>query len=268
VIPEKSRVAVVVAHPAHILTIGGLIQRYQPGILVCNSSESSNAGPQKKIVQAGLALLGIRDSPAFLDIDEPEAYGWAHARNWSPFTRIRDSIARWLTAVQPDVVLGDAFECANYQHDVVRLMLDSALQRSQSKMGTVTNYEFPLVCRTVCHPESVQYQMFPSGNIERLQLTSEEIARKEQLIHWAWPQSEFIAEVAPMFPPLDSEPIRKVAPDRDYTQVPEGLLKHYDRRGQEMVAQGIHKRPIRFEKHFLPLVKAMGMSTSTESKVA
>jgi len=257
---EFSNVAIVVSHPAHLLTVAGLIQRHHPAILASSSADSSDAGNQARIIKAGLMQLGCQTAPSFLDVDEREAYQWAHVGHWAPFLKIRERLLEWIYEVRPDVVLGDAFECSNYMHDVGRLLLDSALHEYRKEQPQVRNFEFPLVCRPTSEPDKLRFQFFPSGELEEFILTESEAARKLEIIEWALPQSEFIRNVAPLFPPIHIEPLRAIPWDRDYTKIPEGVEKHYDARGVEMVNSGTYDKPIRFEEHFVPLVKEITMA--------
>lgn len=256
---EFSSVAIVVSHPAHLLTVAGLIQRCRPKILACSGSDSSDAGKQAKIMQAGLEQIGCLAPPSFFDIDDHEAYKWVHAGDWVPFFQIRERILQWIREASPDVVLGDAFECSNYMHDVIRALLDSALREYRNDHPTVRNFEFPLACRTVEEPSRLRFQFFPSGVVEEFALTEAEVARKQALALWALPQSEFIREIAPQFPPINIEPLRAIPWNRDYSKVPEGVEKHYDRRGLELVEKGLYSSPILFEKHFIPLIRELGL---------
>jgi hypothetical protein len=255
------KAAIVVAHPVHLLTVAGLIQRYRPHVLIwTNSAIEGKAAPE--LVEKALAFLGLDGLATMLGIEESESYQWAYAGAIAPFARIRDDMLDWLRRVRPDMVFGDAFELSNFQHDVGRAALDAALREYRRQHASVENYEFPLSCRTEDDLSKLRYQVFPHGEHEVFRLNDAELKRKEQAIRWAWSLSNFIAQVAPQFPPIHEEPYRAVPWDRDYTVPPRGLKRHYDDDGRERVRRGALAQCILFEQHFVPIVRGLGVGSS------
>src|SRR5262245_31134809 len=240
------RVAVFVAHPAHLLTVAGLIQRYQPHVLIWTEpTVDGKAAPA--VVRAGLDLLGLTPRTVCLDVSESRSYRWAYEGAVGPFEGLRDRILDWLRDVQPDAVLGDAFELSNFQHDVGRALLDAALRVYRVQEPTVRNYEFPLSCRTAADLDQMRYQAFPQGPHETFCLSEQERRRKEEVLGWAASMSDFIATVAPLFPRIDEEPYRPVPWYRDYASPPPGLERHYDDYGRMLARRGALAQPILFE---------------------
>ena len=74
---------------------------------------------------------------------------------------------------------------------------------------------------------------------------------------WASTQDAFIAKVCKFMPNMRHEPYRAVPPERSYHVPPPGLKKHYDDRGHEEVHLGRYKHPILFDRHFVPLARAV-----------
>jgi hypothetical protein len=252
---ETKRVAFVVSHAAHLLTVVGMALRWRPYVLLLTSSATGVGARQGDLIRTGLAKIGLRDRAHGLAIDEAQSYREALAGNFAFHMSATSRILDWIKEVRPEAVFGDAFELTNYQHDVGRLLLDAAIKRSRQEGLDVTNYEFPLCFRPAQDRARLQFGVFPSGHYEQFRLSREEIASKVQIVDWATRLDKFIAYAAPLFPGPEIERYRKVPSDRDYSVPPPNLARHYDDRGREEVAAGRYTQAISFERHFAPLVR-------------
>lgn len=249
----NGRVAVIVAHPAHLLTITGLLLRWRPQVLALYR-EGAGHGP---VVRATLDALELGDRYTNFAVSEPQSFGCALAGDFGFHAALGARVADWVRAVRPDAVLGDAYEASNFHHDVGRVLIDAAVR------GTgVANFEFPLSCRGAEPGEPLRYGTFPFGPFRALQLTAEEAHLKRRLVDTVCRASAFVANVAPQFASPDAECYRPVPDDRDYTAPPPGLALYYDERGREVVSAGLHARAVTFGDHFVPLVRALGASAA------
>jgi hypothetical protein len=247
---DNRRCAVVVAHAAHLLTVVGMLLRWRPHVLVLNRAGVGPGVEQPRLVREGLALLGLADQATEFGIVETESYPRALVHDFDYFLKIGDRIAAWLDAVEPEVVLGDAFELSNFQHDVGRFLLDRAL-RGRS----VLNFEFPLSYQP--SSGSLLFGTLPAGPFEQLRLSAAEAALKREVVERAAAADPFVANVRAYFPSLETETYREVGAARDYTRPPADVERYYDRRGREEVAAGKYENAISFDEHFVPLVRAL-----------
>jgi hypothetical protein len=249
-----SDVALVVAHPAHAIMVAGMVQRYKPNILILGKSAA-----QESIVRHALALIGMEGKATFLEFADSESYARLLAGDFDFHVALGKQISNWLLSICPRVVIGDAFELSNFQHDLGRALLDNALRSHRLKFKHVQNYEFPICCRSEEGTGKLCFQRFPFGEYETFRLTASEVTNKRTLGLLASQHDDFIASVCPMIPDIQIEPYRSVPWDRDYTTPPPGLKKHYDDRGREEVSAGRYAKPILFDEHFVPLVRALGL---------
>lgn len=251
------RTAFVVAHPAHLLTVCGMLIRWRPHVLILNRTSQGPGAGQVELVQRGLQMLGVGDRTTCLDIDEPESYRCALAGDYGFHTRPIPKMVDWLVRVQPDRVLGDAFEMSNFQHDIGCVQLHAALGLYEQAQATnVPHYEFPLSCRESYAGAPLKFGVFVGTPGETFELSAEEIALKRQLVEWAAIHDPFIADVAPKFEThAGIERLRRVPNDRDYARPVPGLALHYDQRGRQEVANGRYSTAISFEKHFVPIAR-------------
>ena len=258
---DGERVAVVVSHPAHLLTVAGMLQRWRPHVLLLYRAVVGAGAGQEDAVRAALEPLGVADRLASFAISETESFDRALAGDFGFHADIGTRVGDWLRAARPDTVLGDAYEAYNFHHDVTRLFLDNALRRNRA----VANYEFPLSCRLDEPGAPVRYGAFAFGAARALTLSADERAAKRELIASVGRIDPFVADVARLFANPDVESFREVPAGRDYTVPPPGLARYYDERGRELVSAGLYPRAITFREHFVPLVQALGMSTPAKA---
>ena len=257
------RLGLVVAHPAHILTVFGMVLRYRPKILLLTHAYAGNGFGQANLIQRCFELCGIEDCTTDLEMDEAESYRRAIAYDFGYHENIIASIRDWLDITRPNSVLGDAFELSNYQHDVGRLLLDHALASFPSSGPPIANYEFPLSVQADGDGQELQYGRFLSGEFEEFTLTEEEFHLKQRAVQLASQLDSFVGQVASVFPSLGKECFRPVSPNRDYSVVPTNTARYYDGRGVQEIATGKYKTLITFEKHFCPLVEYLALSPCT-----
>lgn len=250
-------VAVVVSHPAHLLTVAGMLQRWRPHVLVLYRAVVGGGVGQENVVRAALEPLGLTDRFTSFAVSETESFDRALAGDFGYHASIGDRVFAWLRAARPDVVLGDAYEAYNFHHDVTRVLIDAAVGRARARGRAVANYEFPLSCRPNQPGAPVRYGEFPVGAFRDVRLSAEEVAAKRAVTATAGGVDPFVAGVAPLFARPEVEAYRAVPPDRDYTAPPPGLALYYDERGREVVGAGLYKRAITFRDHFVPLVRAL-----------
>lgn len=253
------RVAFVVSHPAHLLTVLGMVLRWRPRILMLIEAPTGPGAGQEDLVREGLELAGLDDHCDALRFDKDESYRRALAGDHGYHLEIGARIQEWIREVKPDAVLGDAYEASNFQHDIGRLLLDEAL-RFNATLLSGGNFEFPLSSRRHGDRTELRFGQFQAGTWETFSLTPEEAAIKESVVEWARDLDPFVDQVANFFPDLKSESYRAVPQDRNYLNPPPGLDLYYDERGREEVDKGTYETAITFRDHFVPLVEAVHAS--------
>jgi hypothetical protein len=254
-LPPAKQAAFVVAHPAHLLSVLGLVLKYQPRILFLTHAFAGLGSGQAKLIQEGFRMVGLEDHITDLGIDEHESYRHSIARNFDHYYAILPRIIDWLEASEADVIFGDAYELSNYQHDVGRMLLDHAINALQRKGRTIANYEFPLSVRADRPKAELEFGRFVEGTHATYTLNEMECALKQRIVATAKLEDSFIAHVAPHFPGLETEQYRPVPHNRDYLTVPAGISRYYDDRGIQEVQAGRYPQVITFEEHFRPLVE-------------
>ncbi len=257
-----SRCAMVVAHPAHLLTVLGMVVRFRPAILILTRAFAGNGAGQFELVESCLKLAGIDDLLTELQVDEQESYRRSLAHEFDFHASILPRVVDWLDHHQPDVVFGDAFELSNYQHDIGRFLLDKAIQIIEANGRSIANFEIPLSVQADEPGADLQFGRFLSEPFESFHLAPDELAIKQRVVETAMNRDSFVANMASHFPGLEIETFRRVPLDRDYLSVPNGTGRYYDQLGQQMVAEGAYQQAITFDQHFRPLVQFIEESVS------
>ncbi len=260
---DNERVAVIVSHPAHLLTVAGMLLRWRPHLLIVYRAVVGAGAGQEEAVRAALEPLGVANRLTSFAISETESFDRALAGDFAFHTNIGTRVGDWLRAIRPSMVLGDAYEAYNFHHDVTRLLLDNALRGGFGR--TIANYEFPLSCRIDRPGAAVRYGAFPFGVSRPLRLSADELVVKRELIAAVSRVDPFVADVASLFANPGVERYRMVPADRNYTIPPPGLARYYDERGRVVTNEGLYPRAITFNEHFVPLVRTLGMSPAAKA---
>ena len=80
---DRRRIGFVVSHPAHLLTVVGMVLRWRPQVLLLTSSAAPAAAGQGYLVRRGLAMIGLE-----VDI----VTGWRSMRR-NPIERLSPAIS-------------------------------------------------------------------------------------------------------------------------------------------------------------------------------
>lgn len=255
---ENRNVAFVVCHPAHLLTVAGMVVRLKPRILTLTKTDTGAGQGQGQLIRSVLAMMGLGDLLTSLDMDEDDSYRQLLAKDHTSFLAWPSKIKRWLQETSPSVVLGDAYEASNVQHDIGSLMLDTALRECRSEGLEIERGEIPLLNRPAGDEDmSLHFGSFSSGLRETFALDDRELAVKKQAVDLSTRFDPQVELLSPVFPSPDQEEYRFVGLERDYTVPPEGLSLFYDLYGSMQVEMGKYGEAILFREHFIPLVRSM-----------
>lgn len=100
------RAAFVVSHPAHLLTVLGMVLRWRPSILMLVEAPTGPGAGQEDLVREGLELAGLDNQCDALRFDEDESCRRALAGDHGFHLELGARIQDWLEEVNPDVVFG------------------------------------------------------------------------------------------------------------------------------------------------------------------
>ncbi|PQO41224.1 hypothetical protein C5Y96_00470 [Blastopirellula marina] len=255
--PSGRPTGMVFAHPAHEWFTFAAVLRLQPNLYYLSPGIFGGDGFADAFREK-LAAIGFRGTVTFGSISESEIYERYLAQDDDWFVTQRDAIADWLGALQPGIVFTDAFEWYNSAHDLVPLLVTSAVQCQPSDSPPISLAEHGIGLQTVPWQKR-QTQDWPA-----VRLTDDEIACKRQFLGDMngffsgitqgvndelqsvvkdWGEKEY-----------QTEYYRWTSVTRTFGEPPKvGDWATYDQRGHLRVASGRSQQAITFHEHFAPL---------------
>lgn len=252
---EDENVAFVVCHPAHLLTVAGMVMRLRPHILTLTKTDIGAGARQGELIQNVLSMMGLSDRLTSLNIDEDETYRQLLDGEYEELLSWPGQIKDWLDKVSPTVVIGDAYEASNIQHDIGSMMLDEALKECSAEGKSIERLEIPLLNRRFDDEDmTLHFGMFSTGSFEEFHLNESEVQLKKEAVKLARQFDPQVELLSPVFPSPETEVYRKVDAGRDYSLPPEDLALFYDLWGSMQMESGKYEKVILFGEHFLPLV--------------
>jgi hypothetical protein len=262
----------VFAHPGHELTVAGMLLRYQPHLLFLTRADAGQDQGREQLARYGLDQMGLAGKATFLRIAEAEVFRALINGDWAFFQTLRNHILEWLVNVRPALVFGDAFEFYNVNHDLCRVLLDSAVQEYRASTGdTPANHEILLACYANSALAAQPMHMFDflAPKLAYCELTQAEVARKQELIRVLGSRNSYIGAIAHAVPQerFRQEPYRPLPRPRDYTQRFSVPWPTYEEHGRQRTQSGKYEQAILFSQHFVPLAQAICSFPSHCSRV-
>ena len=266
-----NRPALIVAHPGHELMILGWVEEARPEVFVLTDGSGRNGvsrtGSTLRILQALNAGVGS----VFGAVSDLAVYQAALQGKVELFTGLTIRLSDALIAIEPEYVVGDAGEGFNPVHDICRAMIDAAVARARRSGTAIGNYEFRLFSS---HDESS-----PAGQagVIRRELDEEQLMRKLAVAR-SYP--ELAAEVGAAFSGSSKEILHQFP---DLSEIVDASIEKmserslgtecltpvertlyegssppfYELYGQRLVAEGVYEEAIEYQKHILPIERAL-----------
>lgn len=252
------RTAVIFAHPAHEWFAMRALLDYQPDVYYLTRGAYTDPRFESAFRQMW-TTAGFRGTMHFGSASEPEIFQRYLHHDHAWFTSRRDELADWLTQVDPELAFCDPFEWYNSAHDLVPLLLSSALAAQRRRLPQL--WEYGLAVHTI--PPSLQ----PATGWPTLRLSDEELEIKRWLLgemkqlSTAWAQG-VNHELSTLTAPWTEEQLRteryRPMPAWDFSMAPpQPPWPTYDDRGKRRVAEGRSAEAICFESHFRPLAERL-----------
>lgn len=170
---QKSRAALVVAHPSHELLIHGWLEQTQPYVCILTDGAGRSGEPRLNRTTEVLLRAGAEPGTIYGRLTDLEVYAAILDGDSELFAELVEELAEAFVSEQIDYVAGDAAEGYSVTHDICRVMIGAAVELAQSRYGhRVANFDFPVVgspddCADELRRETI-----------RLELDDETFARK------------------------------------------------------------------------------------------
>ncbi|MBC7929598.1 MAG: hypothetical protein H7Z38_03425 [Rubrivivax sp.] len=266
--------AIVVAHPGHEVRVHGWLEQQRPLVFVLTDGAGRAGQPRIAATAEYLKKFGMLPGCIFGRFTDTEVYRLVLARDFDPFLRLSEELARAFVEARVGRVAGDASEGYTTSHDIARLITNAAVELAGRSSGReIANYDFTLVKRPDHCPGPMRARSV------WLHLDDEAFARKLGAAFEFYP--ELAAETADAlrgsgheavvdyfhlnddehaatdFAGLDMfrvECLRPVSPaDRPF----DSDKPFYELQGERKVANGLYEQVIRYREHMRPLADAL-----------
>ncbi len=247
------KAALVIAHPGHELRVYGWLETIKPIVCVLTNGAGHTEKSRLHSTTRILESVGATPGSIYGKYADTEIYRAVLRQDFKFFTDLVDSFVRFLIDQKIDYVVGDASEGYNPGHDVCRLVINTAVEIVQQKMGaSIANFEFLLIGHPDQSPQEFEAKTF------RFVLDNATHRRKLEVSRG---YAEMISEVESALAEFGEEsfrtesfrPLMSVATSEDQVE----KVPFYEQHGERQVAAGYYQHVIRYRQHILPLVEAL-----------
>jgi|SRR5579872_2052455 len=244
--------ALVVGHPGHELKVFGWASKHQPRVYVLTDGSVRGSMPRIHATASLLAQCGAsKDEDKLFGAFTDEAFYHALLeKHTAIFLDIAERLAQSFVQNAIDVVAADAIEGYSPTHDLCRILVEAAAHMASRQTGcAIANYDFLLT--------EGQSQAQHDDRCFHLQLDEDLLKHK---LDAAMNYTEMREEVelainhhgAEYF---RTECLRKVT--APFSGWPDSYKPEYEIRGEQQVARGIYRAPIRYHEHVQPLINVI-----------
>jgi len=251
--PAFSSSALVIAHPAHELRVLGWMGRARPLVSVLTSGSRSGDGRRRLERTAELvAAAGARRGALFGAVLDRDLYHAVMSAETDRFELWIETLARDFVRHKVELVVADGWQGYSAAHDLTHLMARLAAVRAARLLGRpvrVVEYVVaPLALTPLCAEPKRAFD---------IRLDAAEMAAKAAAVIDYPDIAEETAEIGL----LEGE--ERAALERFFVPAPLGVLlrpreqlAHYERIGEQRVADGVYGAVLR-EAHLAAVIRAL-----------
>lgn len=241
----------VFSHPNHELAVFGMVQGLDPARLIFLTD---GGGPDRvEQTRQGLARVGREDRATFLNHREVDFYEGVLRRDDGYFAGVAAEVRSILDEERPSTVFADSIEFYNPVHDLAVPIL----HRSLREVPDCQLFEVPLVAQV--NRSDYIVQRFPKADTSSLysyRLSERELEEKVHARNEVYGllRDQFGSTLQNLTPEYLGEEYARVVPLGEMRWWDDRYVLRYDRRGQELFAEGEVSEAITYGDHFVPLV--------------
>ena len=247
----RERCALAIAHPGHEVRIYGWMEANRP--LVSVLTDGSGQGGSPRIASTGRLIdgTGSRSGSVFGLTTDRRLYAEVLSGNTAMFLRLADQLADEWVANDIDLVVGDAREGLIMAHDLMRGVIDRAVDLASTRSGRqISNIAFSLESDPRAASENqrgvhARHQLDPDGWQRKIRAAEGYHGLETEVQHAfaVWGREAFQYEVL-----LEN----KTSEEVDVPGVP-----RYEAHGEIMVRAGVYSEVVRYREHVRPILQAL-----------
>ena len=245
--------ALIVGHPGHELKTFGWLATVKPHVYLITDGSGRSGVPRTNSSKALINGVGAKPGEIFGGISDAGIYRAILEQNFTLFMELIDRLADSFIRHGIDSVAGDAAEGFNPTHDLCRAVINAAVLMAERRSGrTISNFEFCLTEWESNCPEQehdsrcLHFNLDDHLLLQKLSAAEAYVELRNE-VHKAIAirgREYFRLECLRQVTSADSLLFRAMTP-------------LYESWGERRVAEGEYRSVIRFEKHVLPIMKAM-----------
>ena len=245
--------ALIVGHPGHELKVFGWLATVKPCVYLITDGSGRHGVPRTNSTKTLINGVGAKPGEIFGGIADAGVYRAILEQNFKLFLDLVDRLADSFLRHGIDSVAGDAAEGFNPTHDLCRTIINAAVLMAERRSGrTINNFEFCLTEWESNCPEQEHGSRCLHFNLDD-NLLSQKLSAAEAYVELRNEVHKAIAIRGQEYFRLEC--LRQVT-SADSLLFP-ATTPLYESWGEKRVAEGEYRSVIRFEKHVLPIVKAV-----------
>lgn len=252
--PERwrdERSLLVVGHPGHELRVHRWLELARPKVAVLTDGSGGSGVARVDATARVVAAAGASCSGLFGALTDRVAYEILLERRHDELLELAERLLAEAERCDATILVGDAAEGFNPVHDLCRAMIDAVAGRLTRRRGrALANFEFTLEAS----PESGAHRVdalrveLDGAALERKLAAARSYGELRPEVERALSAHGDRAFALEVLMPVDST--------RDWSsRVP--LPTAFEAWGERRVREGLYRRVLRFEEHFLPAVDVL-----------
>lgn len=254
---DRSKVALVIAHPGHELRVYRWLEISNPYVFVLTNG--AGRSQQSRLSQTSRVLKSANAIPSGLYgyCSDVELYNAILEKNSDFFISILDQLVSALSVLNVCCVVGDAAEGYNPTHDLCRCLIDCAVEQLHGQGQQVDNFEFPLNDKPDAYLAQSQRQAIcialSDRDLDRKLIQAnryEAIASEVNTAVALWGLDAFRREYL--------YPVSPYAHNSCFIH----SVPWYEHYGEHQVAKGYYQHVLRYREHIYPLMEGLRQSAS------
>jgi len=270
--PTGKRCALLLAHPGHELVVHRFVETAKPVVAILTDGSGGSGRSRVDSTTRFLEPAGARPTALYARYSDQRCYTALLEGDGDFFIGIAEDLASMLLGQNIDAVIGDASEGWNPIHDIWRGVINLAVTLATTRgRGVILNFDFLLfashktaaACST---PDSVLLQLDEGSyqrKIKTATLYSELHAEVQAALRGS---TEGLVSSRDLSRALD-ERLGELNAEAYRFELLRAVKEHppsrdpnprvYELYGEMVVAEGRYQEAIRYDRHVLPIEKAI-----------
>lgn len=249
------------AHPGHELRVHHWMEQHRPLYCCLTDGSGGNGASRMPSTSRLLESLGARRGPIYGRYSDKAVYRWLLDADTDIFVQLTSELAAALTTSEIDHVVGDAMEGFNPVHDMLRAIVDGAVEMVRARTGrAIRSDEFVLESNPTECPEPVR------ADARWVRLDDAALTRKiDAAISYPELRDEVTTALERFGRQAFATECLRPSTSRLMRERFEREAPWYEQFGEQRVAQGRYDFVLRYHAHVRPALEAIDSAVAAAS---